>query len=83
MCHICASPPQYLALLIWGTVEARALAPRMYAFPRPVAVLAGERARDTEVCEHDVAVVVEEDVVGLDVAVDDSPSMEVLKRDEL
>ena len=42
-----------------------------------------ECAGDAEVRQRDMVVFVDEDVVGLDVAVDDAPFVEALQRDKL
>ena len=63
--------------------DVAAVVPRVHARPRARVRGAPEVARDPEVGEGDVPVVVDEDVVGLDVAVHDPPRVQAVERDEL
>ena len=57
--------------------------PRVQVPPWPFRVWRPERARNPKVRQRDVVVLVDQDVLGLDVPVDDALVVEMLKGDEL
>ena len=59
------------------------MCPRLLLPPRLLDRRASELAGETEVADDGPALVVEEDVLGLDVPVDDALVVEMLKGDEL